>query len=178
MTFLGFNYGALVFIVIGVMLFFLPIGILLWGIIYKGKRSIIIGSIWLFTLLALVAIFVDLCSASRERILDAGMLPDGREYVLMQLWNGEPYRIDLYVRNSEGKWIFHYVEHETFPWLSGGHVEFTNKMAKVFKGDELYRDVELNFPSNGNESHYPASFTAADLFQGFRKKRARKDEKE
>lgn len=93
----------LFFITILILLFLLPIGVFIWGIICKASRCIIIGSVWLFVSLALVAVFVDLCSTSREKILDAGMAPDGREYVLMQLWNGEPYRINLYVRNMEGK---------------------------------------------------------------------------
>ena len=158
----------LFFITIVILLFLLPIGILIRGIICKGRRCIIIGSVWLFVSLALVAVFVDLCSTSREKILDAGMVPDGREYVLMQLWNGEPYRINLYVRNMEGKWVFYYVEHESWPWLSGGHIEFTNNMARVFKGSELYLDVELDFSSDGDKC-YSSSFTADDLFQHLRK---------
>ncbi len=104
------------------------------------------------------------------KILDQGTAPDGRSYVLLQTNRGEPCAICLYIRSEGVGWVFHYVDHEVFPWRFGGHVEFSpdTATAKIFRGDEEYKKVAVRstVELDANEP-FPPSETAEDLLRRF-----------
>lgn len=111
------------------MFFGLPLWILWAGIRRKRAVRCVIGTAWLATSFALVAMVVYFFGPWHEAILDHGQTPDGREYVLMQVCTGEPYSIKLFVRNARGDWVFHYIDHEAWPLRNGARLEFRGKDA-------------------------------------------------
>ncbi len=100
-----------------------------------------------------------------EKILDTGTTPDGRDYALIQCFN-EPFAVEFYVRNPDVGWVFYYIDHEVFPWRCGGHVEFSDGTASVFRGRDVYTTVDL-LPPGETDSHisYPPSLSPEDLFK-------------
>ena len=162
--------GLTLFILVPVVvLFVLPIWLLVSGILRvmdgrHGAGRIAIAAVWLlFTAFALDSMF----GPWHEKILDRGTTPDGRDYALVQR-RDEPFGIELYVRSPGIGWVFHYVDHEVFPWRFGGHVEFSDGTASVFRGQKLYKSIDLEPPETTgpyDQPRAPASFSAADLFK-------------
>ena len=148
------------------LLFVVPFRILLTGIKRNKKWRIVIGTIWLVASCALVAFAADQFSVRHERILDHGRMPDGREYVLFQTCTGEPYNVELFIRDAQGKWVFYYVDHEVWPWRSGGHLDFSGGTVRVFHGNEPFCTIDL-IPTK-DATDYPASTTAEELFDSCR----------
>ena len=144
----------------------LPLWLLVTGIKRKRKVRIVVATIWLAVSCSLALLAADSFSSRHERILDHGQTPDGREYVLFQTCTGEPYNVQLYVRNSQEEWQFFYVDHEVWPWRDGGHVEFSEGEARVFCGDKEYCTIELQ-PS-ADASRFPATLTAEEVFESGR----------
>jgi hypothetical protein len=144
----------------------LPLWFLVTGIKRKRKARIVIATIWLAVSCPLALLAADLFSSRHERILDHGQTPDGREYVLFQTCTGEPYSVQLYVRNDQSEWQFFYVTHEVWPWRDGGHVEFREGKAYVFCGDRKNRTINLK-PS-ADASRFPAAMTAEEVFESGR----------
>ncbi len=159
----------LFFLVPVVVLFVLPIWLLVSGIlrVVDGRRGavrIAVAAVWLlFAAFALDSLF----GPWHEKILDRGTTPDGRDYALVQR-RDEPFGIELYVRSPGIGWVFHYVDHEVFPWRSGGHVEFSDGTASIFRGSRLYKSIDLKPPETADPydpPRAPASVSAADLFK-------------
>lgn len=131
-------------------LFVLPIWLLASGAVHlRNKHGGWVrlsagGVMFLFTLFVLDSCF----GPWHEKILDRGTAPDGREYALLQTNGGEPFEVRLYVRSEEAGWVFHYIDHEVFPWRSGGHVEFApdSATARVFRGNKLFKTVDIHPP--------------------------------
>ena len=161
--------ALLLLLLLVLVLFVLPIWLLVSGILRvadgrRGAGRIAVATVWLlFTAFALDSTF----GPWHEKILDRGTTPDGRDYVLVQRRH-EPFGIEFYVRSPGIGWVFHYVEHETFPWRSGGHVEFTDGTASVFRGSKLYKTIDLKPPETTDpydSPRAPASLSAEDLFK-------------
>ncbi|MBQ7190598.1 MAG: hypothetical protein IJR99_14415 [Kiritimatiellae bacterium] len=128
---------------------------------------IVVGAIWIAASCAFVAFVADQFSTRHERILDQGRILDGREYVLFQTCTGEPYHIMLFIRDTQGEWLFHYVDHEAWPWRSGGHLDFSDGRVRVFHGKEPFCTVDSTPTQDG--TRYPAATTAEELFDSCRK---------
>lgn len=166
------SLGLLLFwlLVIGI-LFVLPPWLLGTGIARLRRRNggvvrLSLGVIMLlFTLFVLDSHF----GPWHEKVLDHGTAPDGRPYALLQVGGGEPFEIRLYVRSEKAGWVFHYVDHEEFPWRSGGHVEFApdSATATVFHGRVAYKTVDILPPeqTSPNEHFFPSSDTPEDLLR-------------
>ncbi len=150
------NLSGLLFHLLGLLflwllvfgvLFVLPIWLLASGIAHlRNKHGGMVRlsagiAMFLFTLFALDSCF----GPWHEKILEKGTAPDGREYVLLQTNGGEPFEVRLYVRSEEAGWMFHYVDHEVFPWRSGGHVEFApdSATARIFCGNKVYKTIDI-----------------------------------
>ena len=147
----------------GLVLFALPAWIAIRSAKHRRKFGIAIGTVWLGCSILLTVFASYLFSGGYERILDNGFSPDGREYVLTQTSNGEPYEVCLYIRNATGDWIFYYVDHEVWPWFGGGHLEFSDGKARVMKGKELYKEITID--ADGLSRHYPSSISVTELFE-------------
>ena len=160
---------AILVVAIVLVLFALPTWLFVVGISRRKWWRVAIGVVWLVVSATLVAVVVDMFSSRHERILDYGKTPDGREYVLVQTCTGEPYAVELYIRDMHGRWVFHYVDHEIFPWRHGGRVEFVGGVARVFEGGVLFKDVELEPPSSqdakGSLEDLPSNLSYEELFQ-------------
>ena len=160
---------AILVVAIVLVLFALPTWLFVVGISRRKWWRVAIGVVWLVVSATLVAVVVDMFSSRHERILDHGKTPDGREYVLVQTCTGEPYAVELYIRDMHGRWVFHYVDHEIFPWRHGGRVEFVGGVARVFEGGVLFKDVELEPPSSqdakGSLEDLPSNLSYEELFQ-------------
>lgn len=104
-----------------------------------------------------------------KKILDKGTAPDGREFALLQVGGGEPFQIRLYVRSKEAGWVFHYVDHEVFPWRSGGHVEFSpdTSTAQIFHGSKAFKTVDILPPERIREggTPFPPSDTPEEILR-------------
>ena len=96
----------------GLVLFVLPAWIAIRSAKHRRTFGIAIGTVWLGCSILLTIFVSYLFSGGYARILDNDFSPDGREYVLMQTSGGEPYEVQLYIRNATGDWIFYYVDHE------------------------------------------------------------------
>ena len=133
-----------------------------------GRIRIAISAIWL--LFSAFAIDSFCPWPWHVKILDQGTAPDGRSYVLLQTNGGEPCEIRLYIRSEGVGWVFHYVDHEVFPWRFGGHVEFSpdTATARIFRGDEEYKTVAVRstVEPDANEP-FPQSETAEDVLRRF-----------
>ena len=147
-----------------VFLFLILILLLGAGIKKKNRWCIVVGATWLLLSCGLVAFVSDQFSARHERILDHGKTPDGREYVLLQVCNGEPYNIKLFVRNAKGEWQFYYVDHEVWPWRHGGRLDFSGRAARVFCGNEPFRTMDIDEKNDSEPEDYPAAMTAEEVF--------------
>ncbi len=146
------------------LLFLLPI-LLLWAGMKKSSRwCIVAGAIWLLLSCGFVAFVADMFGARHECILDHGKTPSGREYVLFQVCTGEPYSVELYVRNTRGEWQFHYVDHEVWPWRHGGRLDFSSGEVRVFCGDEPFQTIDIEESDGPGPSDYPAAMTAEEVF--------------
>jgi len=143
--------------------------LLLWaGMKRKVRWCIVTGATWLVLSCGFVAFVADMFSARHERILDHGKTPDGREYVLFQVCTGEPYNVQLYIRNAKGKWQFYYVDHEVWPWRHGGRMDFSDGNVRVFCGDEPFRTIDLEEESGSESERYPSTMTAEEVFDNCR----------
>lgn len=147
----------------GLVLFVLPAWIAIRSAKHRRTFGIAIGTVWLGCSILLTIFVSYLFSGGYARILDNDFSPDGREYVLMQTSNGEPYEVRLYIRNAIGDWIFYYVDHEVWPWFDGGHLEFSDGKARVMKGKELYKEITID--ADGLSRAYPSSISATELFE-------------
>jgi len=153
-----------------VILFILPI-LLLWaGMKRKVRWCIAVGTTWLALSCGFVTFVADMFSARHERILDHGKTPDGREYVLFQACNGEPYAVWLYVRNTDSEWLFYYVDHEVWPWRHGGRLDFSDGKVRVFCGEEPFRTIDIEEESGSESGRYPSTMTAEEVFDSCRDK--------
>lgn len=149
-------------------LMLLPLWMLISGIKHKGRIRMMVGGACFVVVFAFGVFLVDSFCSRHERILDHGTTPDGREYVLIQLNDGEPYNLKLFVRNGKGDWMFNYVDHEIWPIRSGAHVGFSDGAASVFCGNKLFKTVEI-YPesyegSTGNHP-LPAELSVEALFR-------------
>ncbi len=158
-----FFFCIVIWTIILAVLFILPLWLLVTGVKRKRKVRIVGAMLW-FTLSCFLALLAaDSFSSRHERILDHGQTPDGHEYVLFQTCRGEPYEVELFVRNDQGEWQFFYVDHEVWPWRDGGHVEFSEGEARVFCGDREYCTIDLE-PS-ADVRRLPATMTAEEVFK-------------
>ena len=134
-----------------------------------GRIRIAISAIWLlFSAFAIDSYFFP--GPWNVKILDQGTAPDGRSYVLLQTTRGEPCEIRLYIRSEGMGWVFHYVDHEVFPWRFGGHVEFSpdTATARIFRGDEEYKTVSVRSTVEPDVNEpFPPSETAEDVLRRF-----------
>ena len=134
-----------------------------------GRIRIAISAIWLlFSAFAIDSYFFP--GPWNVKILDQGTAPDGRSYVLLQTTRGEPCEIRLYIRSEGMGWVFHYVDHEVFPWRFGGHVEFSpdTATARIFRGDEEYKTVAVRSTVEPDVNEpFPQSETAEDVLRRF-----------
>lgn len=150
-------------LVIGI-LFVLPVWLLGAGIAGLRRRNGGIVRLSLGVVMLLFALFVldSHFGPWHRKVLDRGTAPDGRSYALLQVGGGEPFEIRLYVRSEEAGWVFHYVDHEVFPWRSGGHVEFSpdSATAQVFHGREAYKTIDILPPEQTDP--YDNPFSTAD----------------
>ena len=165
---LYFLFGQTLILALAALLLFVVPGWLLVSGIRRlatrrgGAIRVAIGAVWaLFTLFALDSMF----GPWNEKILDTGTTSDGRDYALIQRFN-EPFGVELYVRSPDVGWVFYYIDHEVFPWRCGGHVEFSDVTASVFRGRDVYETVDL-LPPGEADSHqvYPPSLSPEDLFK-------------
>ena len=161
-----FSISILLWALILTLFLILPLWLLVTGIKRKRNVRIVVATVWLALSCSLALLATDSSSSRHERILDHGQTPDGREYVLFQTCTGEPYNVQLYVRNSQEEWQFFYVDHEVWPWHEGGHVEFREGEARVFCGDSEYCTIELE-PS-ADARRFPATMTAEEVFESRR----------
>ena len=172
---LGISLAILaIWALVGFVLVVAPIWLLVAGLQrVRAKRGgrirIAISAIWLlFSAFAIDSYFFP--GPWHVKILDQGTAPDGRSYVLLQTTRGEPCEICLYIRSEGMGWVFHYVDHEVFPWRFGGHVEFSpdTDTAKIFRGDEEYKTVAVRstVEPDANEP-FPQSETAEDVLRRF-----------
>ena len=133
-------------LVIGI-LFVLPLWLLGTGIADLRRRHGGSVRLSLGVIMLLFSLFVlDSCFGPwHEKVLDCGTASDGRQYALIQIGGGEPFEIRLYVRSEKTGWVFHYVDHEVFPWRFGGRVEFApdSATAKVFHGSKVFTTVDI-----------------------------------
>ena len=164
--FLYIGFLVLFFASVLTLLLILPLWLLVTGIKWKRNVRIVIATIWLAVSCTLALLAADSFSSRHERILDHGQTPDGHEYVLFQTCRGEPYQVELFVRNERREWQFFYVDHEVWPWRNGGHVEFHEGKARVFCGDRKYRAIDQK-PSADARRH-PATMTAEEVFESSR----------
>ena len=155
------------------VLFVAPIWLLVAGLrSVRAKRGgwirIAISAIWL--LFSAFAIDSFCPWPWHVKILDQGTAPDGRSYVLLQTNGGEPCEIRLYIRSEGVGWVFHYVDHEVFPWRFGGHVEFSpdTATAQIFRGSKEFNTIDVR-PSEepGQSEVLPPSETAEDVLRRF-----------
>ncbi len=134
-----------------------------------GRIRIAISAIWLlFSAFAIDSYFFP--GPWHVKILDQGTAPDGRSYVLLQTTRGEPCEIRLYIRSEGMGWVFHYVDHEVFPWRFGGHVEFSpdTATARIFRGNEEYKTVAVRSTVEPDVNEpFPPSETAEDVLRRF-----------
>ena len=155
------------------VVFVMPVWLLVSGIARLrrrrgGKIRVLIGAA-----MALFAVFVldSFLGPWHEKILDKGTAPDGREFALLQVGGGEPFEIRLYIRGEEAGWDFHYVDHEVFPWRSGGHVEFSPDAAtaQIFHGNEVFKTIDIIPPERIQEEDapFPPSDTPEDILRRF-----------
>ena len=153
-----FSIFILICTLILTLFLILPLWLLVTGVKRKRKVRIVGAMLWLTLSCSLALLATDSFSSRHERILDHGQTPDGHEYVLFQTCRGEPYEVELFVRNDRGGWQFFYVDHEVWPWRDGGHVEFSEGEARVFCGDSEYCTIDLE-PS-ADVRRLPATMTA------------------
>ena len=159
---------------VGFVLVVAPIWLLVAGLrSVRAKRGgrirIAISTIWLlFSAFAIDSYFFP--GPWNVKILDEGTAPDGRSYVLLQTTRGEPCEIRLYIRSEGMGWVFHYVDHEVFPWRFGGHVEFSpdTATAQIFRGSKEFNTIDVR-PSEepGQSEVLPPSETAEDVLRRF-----------
>ena len=161
-----FSIFILICTLILTLFLILPLWLLVTGIKRKRKARIVIAAIWLAVSCPLALLVADSFSSRHERILDHGQTPDGHEYVLFQTCTGEPYSVQFYVRNEQREWQYHFVTHEDWPWRDGGHVEFREDKAHVFRGDRKYSTIYLR--SSANARRHPATMTAEEVFESSR----------
>ena len=164
--FLYIGFLALFFASVLTLLLILPLWFLVTGIKRKRKVRIVVATIWLAVSCSLALLAADSFSSRHERILDHGQTPDGHEYVLFQTCRGEPYQVELFVRNEQREWQFFYVDHEVWPWRNGGHVEFGEGKAHVFFGDREYRAIDLE--ASMGARRLPTTMTAEEVFESSR----------
>ena len=164
----------LIWSIILTLLFIIPARLLLTGIKRKRCRRVVAGTMWLVLSCVLVAFVADPFSTRHEGILDHGTTPDGREYVLFQACNGEPYAVQLYVRNKDGEWMFYYVDHEVWPWRHGGRLDFSDGKVRVFCGEEPFRTIDIEEEDGSESECYPSTMTAEEVFNSCRYYRNRK----
>ena len=146
----------------------LPLWMLISGIKHKGRIRMMVGGACFAVAFAFGVFLVDSFCSRHERILDHGTTPDGREYALIQLNNGEPYDLKLFVRNWKGDWVFNYVDHEIWPIRLGAHVGFSDGEARVLCGNKLFKTVEIypkSYEGSAGSVPLPAELSAAALFR-------------
>jgi hypothetical protein len=158
-----FSIFILICTLILTLFLILPLGLLVTGIKRKRNVRIVVATVWLALSCSLALLAADSFSSRHERILDNGQTPDGHEYVLFQTCKGEPYQVELFVRNEQREWQFFYVDHEVWPWRNDGRVEFREGKARIFCGDREYRTIDLE-PS-ADVHRLPATMTAEEVFE-------------
>ncbi len=148
-----FAVAVLLFVVV-------PLWLLVGGIVRLAGRKggavrTVIGGVWALAAAAAILFVADSFDSRHERILDRGFTPDGREYCLLRVVadgrDTPGADIRLYVRNRDRIWMCHYVDRMAWPWRSGGHLDFSDGTARVFRGDRYFRTVELLPPERGPE---------------------------
>ena len=97
-----FSIFILICTLILTLFLILPLWFLVTGIKRKRNVRIVVATLWLAVSCSLALLAADSFSSRHERILDHGQTPDGHEYVLFQTCTGEPYNVQLYVRNEDG----------------------------------------------------------------------------
>ena len=161
-----FSIFILICTLILTLFLILPLWFLVTGIKRKRNVRIVVATLWLAVSCSLALLAADSFSSRHERLLDHGQTPDGHEYVLFQTCRGEPYEVELFVRNEQREWQFFYVDHEVWPWRNGGHVEFREGKARVFCGDREFCAIDLE-PS-ADARRLSATMTAEEVFESGR----------
>ncbi len=163
-------------VLVSTILFGTPIWLLVsgYGRLASGRNGAIrltLGGVWVLVLLILGAWIADGFSSRHEQILDKGFTPDGREYCLIQRRGGEPYQVELFVRDKSGDWVFHYIDHEIWPWRSG-HLDFSDDTVRVFHGDRPHCPVTLKPPDDPTtyKARFAASVTPEEILAGAEEK--------
>ena len=87
---------------------------------------------------------------NQSGIVKAGLSPDGREYFIVQTYRDiiEPYQVSFYLREPNGDWRWHYLEHEGDIWRNA-EVEFRGTEIDVYRHGELYRVIDNDPESLG-----------------------------
>lgn len=151
---------VLLVVAIAVLLVVAPLWLLVGGIVRLarckgGAVRTVVGGVWTVAAVAAVLFVADCFDSRHERILDRGFTPDGREYCLLRVMadgrDAPSADIRLYVRNRDRIWMCHYVDRMAWPWRSGGHLDFSDGTARVFRGDRFFRTIELLPPERGPE---------------------------
>ena len=101
-----FSIFILICTLILTLFLILPLWFLVTGIKRKRNVRIVVATLWLAVSCSLALLAADSFSSRHERILDHGQTPDGHEYVLFQTCRGEPYEVELFVRNEQREWQF------------------------------------------------------------------------
>jgi hypothetical protein len=108
-----------------------------------------------------------------------GLSPEGNEYCVIQTYTGDfpgPYFVSLYIRNVDGDWCFHYIEHEDLAWDTA-QVEFVDGSAIVSRNGEEFREISISLdapilmgnPQRRLGENFPSTLSVADLAANLKK---------
>lgn len=106
----------------------------------------------------------------RGGIVAQGVLPEGREYCVVQTFKDvfEPFQVSFYLRDPTGKWRWHYLEHEDGGWRSAS-VAVAGEAVQVRRDGVLFRELALASPvvnpdpNVADELACPASYSVAEV---------------
>lgn len=155
-------------VVLPVSLFIMPVWTIISGKRRKWRWLTWLGAVWLALSITVTWLCLDGFNARHERILDHGVTPNGREYVLFQVFTSEPYDVMLHVRDASGEWRSHYHQDRAWPWRDASRVDFSYgiNLPRIISGGETVSSISLKYPSRYDSA--PASMTAEQVFEHFR----------
>jgi hypothetical protein len=78
----------------------------------------IVAILTLVIIIAAGAFFLVIVNPGGDGKLASLQLPDGTQYVVAQRcnWNLEPYTVSFYMKDSNGKWGWCYIDHQASRW--------------------------------------------------------------
>ena len=108
------------------------------------KRTAIISLVLLALFIGLVAAYLVAIRPWQSKILAQGVSPEGREYCVVQTFKDlvEPYQVSFYVRDPEGVWRWHYLEHEDSGWKSA-EVIFSEGSSQIQRNGTSFKEIPL-----------------------------------